>query len=68
MAPQKTTLQEFEAVWPKLQESLLAEARGFKLPQNELEWYQKVCSQPCAPDVRNYTEDSLLTILCMGLP
>lgn len=55
MAPQKTTLQEFEAVWPKLQESLLAEARGFKLPQNELEWYQKVCSQSCAPGI-TYTQ------------
>lgn len=43
MAPQKTTLQEFEAVWPKLQEALLDEARAMKLPQGELSWYQKVC-------------------------
>ncbi|KAK4219330.1 isoprenoid synthase domain-containing protein [Rhypophila decipiens] len=38
---QKTTLKEFESVWPKLEEALLEQARGYKLPARELEWYKK---------------------------
>lgn len=45
---QKTTLKEFEAVWPKLQETLLEQARSYKLPQGELTWYQKVRSPSLA--------------------
>ncbi|KFH47647.1 Farnesyl pyrophosphate synthase-like protein [Hapsidospora chrysogenum ATCC 11550] len=38
---QKTTLKEFESVYPKLEETLLDHARSYKLPQAELEWYKK---------------------------
>ncbi|KAG6039887.1 hypothetical protein E4U41_001887 [Claviceps citrina] len=35
---QKTTLKEFEAVYPKLEEAILDHARSYKLPQAELDW------------------------------
>ncbi|KAM7195947.1 farnesyl pyrophosphate synthase [Rhypophila sp. PSN 637] len=38
---QKITLKEFESVWPKLEEALLEQARSYKLPARELEWYKK---------------------------
>ena len=38
----KTTLAEFEAVFPKLQEALLEHAQKYNLPKTELEWYKKV--------------------------
>ncbi|KAI1178501.1 farnesyl pyrophosphate synthetase [Nemania sp. FL0916] len=37
----KTTLKEFEAVFPKLEADLLDWAKSYKLPQQYLEWYQK---------------------------
>ncbi|KAI0966687.1 farnesyl pyrophosphate synthetase [Xylaria arbuscula] len=37
----KTTLKEFEAVFPKLEEDLLNWAKQYNLPQQYLEWYQK---------------------------
>ncbi|KAI0429501.1 farnesyl pyrophosphate synthetase [Xylaria sp. FL1042] len=37
----KTTLKEFEAVFPKLEEDLLSWAQQYKLPQQYLEWYKK---------------------------
>ncbi|KAI1816700.1 terpenoid synthase [Poronia punctata] len=37
----KTTLQQFEAVFPRLEEDLLSWARSYKLPQQYLEWYKK---------------------------
>ncbi|KAL6402336.1 putative farnesyl-pyrophosphate synthetase [Ilyonectria robusta] len=39
---QKTTLKEFESVYPKLEEALLDHARSYKLPQEQLDWYKKV--------------------------
>lgn len=39
---QKTTLKEFEAVYPKLEEALLDHAKSYKLPEKELEWLKKV--------------------------
>lgn len=39
---QKTTLKEFESVYPKLEEALLEHAKSYKLPQVELDWYKKV--------------------------
>jgi farnesyl diphosphate synthase len=39
---QKTTLKEFEAVFPKLEEVLLKHAQSYKLPQQALEWYKRV--------------------------
>ncbi|TLS27285.1 hypothetical protein PpBr36_05525 [Pyricularia pennisetigena] len=41
MAASKTTLQEFEAVFPKLEEVLLEHAKSYKLPEGELAWYKK---------------------------
>lgn len=42
MPAQKTTLKEFESVFPKLEEAILDHARSYKLPQAELEWLKKV--------------------------
>jgi len=39
---QKTTLKEFESVFPKLEAALLEHAKSFKLPEKELAWYQAV--------------------------
>ncbi|KAF7554245.1 hypothetical protein G7Z17_g3091 [Cylindrodendrum hubeiense] len=38
---QKTTLKEFESVYPKLKEALLDHARSYKLPKEQLDWYTK---------------------------
>lgn len=43
---QKTTLKEFEDVFPKLQADLLEHAKKYNLPQEQLDWYKKVSSQP----------------------
>lgn len=37
----KTTLTEFESVFPKLEEVLLEHAQKYKLPKEELAWYKK---------------------------
>ena len=41
---QSTTLEEFEAIYPKLEAALLDDAKALKLPQAEYEWYKKVRS------------------------
>lgn len=46
--PQKTTLKEFESVFPKLEADLAEHAQKYKLPQAELEWFKKVIA-PAAP-------------------
>ena len=38
----KTTLKEFESVFPKLEEVLLEHAKSYNLPGQALEWYKKV--------------------------
>lgn len=38
---QKTTLEEFEGVYPKLEEVLLDHAKSYNIPTTELEWYKK---------------------------
>jgi farnesyl diphosphate synthase len=38
---QKTTLKEFESVFPKLQEVILQHAKDYKLPKEQLDWFQK---------------------------
>ncbi|KAH6626429.1 farnesyl pyrophosphate synthetase [Chaetomium sp. MPI-SDFR-AT-0129] len=38
---QKTTLQEFESVFPKLEKVLLEAAESYKLPTQALDWYKK---------------------------
>lgn len=38
----KTTLKEFESVFPKLEEDLLAWVKQYSLPQEQQEWYKKV--------------------------
>ncbi|KAI1414382.1 terpenoid synthase [Hypoxylon sp. FL1857] len=38
----KTTLKEFESVFPKLEEDLLAWVRQYNLPQEQQEWYKKM--------------------------
>lgn len=44
--PQKTTLKEFEAVFPKLEADLLEHAQNYKLPKAELEWFKTVSLLP----------------------
>ncbi len=41
---QKTTLKEFESIFPKLEEVLLEHAKSYNLPQAELDWYKQVRS------------------------
>jgi farnesyl diphosphate synthase len=36
-----TTLQEFEAVFPKLVDDLVAHAEQYGVPTNALEWFRK---------------------------
>jgi len=45
---QKTTLREFEAVFPKLEAVILEHAKKYNLPEEYLSWYQKVklCCRP----------------------
>jgi farnesyl diphosphate synthase len=38
----QTTLEEFNSVYPKLEEALLDHARSYKLPQEQLDWYKRV--------------------------
>lgn len=38
---QKTTLKEFEDVFPKLEEVLLEHAQKYNLPKEEQAWYKK---------------------------
>jgi hypothetical protein len=40
---QKRTLKEFEAVFPKLEEVVLDNAKQIGLPQQYLDWFRKVC-------------------------
>lgn len=49
-APQKTTLKEFEAVFPKLEADLAEHAQKYNLPKEELEWYKAVSVSLVAPD------------------
>ena len=39
-----TTLKEFESVFPKLEEALMEQAKSYKLPEEQLKWYQAVSS------------------------
>lgn len=39
---QKTTLQEFESVFPKLEADLVEHAQKYNLPKKELDWYKAV--------------------------
>ncbi|KKY32012.1 putative farnesyl pyrophosphate synthetase [Diaporthe ampelina] len=37
---QRTTLKEFEAVFPKLEADLIEHAESYKLPQKQIDWYK----------------------------
>ena len=39
---QRTTLKEFEAVFPKLEADLVEHAESYKLPQKQIDWYKTV--------------------------
>lgn len=41
----QTTIQEFEAVFPKLEAALLEHTASYKLPKKETDWYKLVCLQ-----------------------
>lgn len=38
----RTTIQEFESIFPKLEAALLEHAQSYKLPQKETDWYKLV--------------------------
>lgn len=38
----KTTLKEFESVFPKLEEDLLAWVKQYNLPEQQQKWYKQV--------------------------
>ena len=40
-----TTLKEFESVWPRIVADLQDHCKGYKLPQQSLDWFTKVL--PC---------------------
>lgn len=42
----KTTLTEFEAVFPKLEKVLMDQVSSHGLPADYIEWYRKVCPLP----------------------
>lgn len=44
--PQKTTLKEFESIFPKLEADLLEHAQKYNLPKAELEWFKTVSFVP----------------------
>ena len=37
-----TTLKEFESVWPRIVTDLQNHCKGYKLPQQSLDWFTKV--------------------------
>jgi farnesyl diphosphate synthase len=37
-----TTLKEFESVWPRIVADLQDHCKGYKLPQQSLDWFTKV--------------------------
>lgn len=37
-----TTLQEFESVWPRILDDLTEHCKGYKLPQQSLDWFRMV--------------------------
>lgn len=43
---QRTTLKEFEAVFPKLEADLIEHAESYKLPQKQIDWYKAVGAAP----------------------
>ncbi|GKT84957.1 farnesyl pyrophosphate synthetase [Colletotrichum tofieldiae] len=66
----KTTLAEFESVFPKLEEVLLEHAQKYKLPKEELAWYKKASIQPHQPNMfphhHHRHEDLSLEINTLG--
>ncbi|KAF6808348.1 polyprenyl synthetase [Colletotrichum sojae] len=63
----KTTLAEFESVFPKLEEVLLEHAQKYKLPEAELAWYKKASMlqrHDCSGDAK--AKDRLLTVGALG--
>jgi len=43
----QTNIQEFEAVFPKLEKALLEHAEQYKLPKQAVDWYKKVGGPYC---------------------
>ncbi|KAF3056331.1 Farnesyl pyrophosphate synthase [Daldinia childiae] len=41
----RTTLKEFESVFPKLEEDILAWAKQYNLPQQQQDWYRKMLQE-----------------------
>lgn len=48
----KTTLKDFESVYPRLEETILDHAKSYKLPQKELDWLKQVMRPAPARHVR----------------
>lgn len=58
---QRTTLQEFEAVFPKLEADLVEHAESYKLPQKQIDWYKAVGALATMPTIVDI-------ILCQKYP
>jgi farnesyl diphosphate synthase len=44
------TLKQFESVWPQLVKDIEAHCEKYKLPEQALTWFNKVCDQfSCGP-------------------
>lgn len=56
-----TKRADFEAVWPGLAQDILAHAKKYNLPQNALEWFEKVGYAPHPEIEPNSTIDLQLT-------
>lgn len=39
-----TSRESFESVFPSLAQDLLAHAKKYNLPENALQWFEKVCN------------------------
>lgn len=62
---QRTTLQEFEAVFPKLEADLVEHAESYKLPQKQIDWYKAVGAPATSPCVEvTLKSDQSCLVVC----
>lgn len=65
---QRTTLKEFEAVFPKLEEVLLDYAKKYNLPEKELDWYKRVCAVAFCREPANAGAGPMEQVLMLPSP
>ena len=54
-----TTLKEFESVWPRIVADLQDHCKGYKLPQQSLDWFTKVLLWTMLQDSHMLTRSSV---------